>query len=607
MNGDESEDGSFNRRTYLAALGTATATGLAGCSGGNGNGGNGSGGNGGGGGGNQGELGERVPNIQGVALGGVAGAAGIEQGMQHVKQQLNEVLGLQMEVVVKELTTFWNEAYNDARTFSLHIDLSPPFPSNLDPNGLLMPFHIRNAGANGGPNSANYADCNYSQKADAQASASTTEERRQLVTEAVAAASEDFTPLTLVSNVNESAYRTDQLEVVDIGTIGANERNPQLLWNTAPKGDADGKVMNMTPGNFPSVAYMAARPATPWTGTVYLPLVIRDKNYELAPGLATDWEISNEFTEFTFDLHEDATFHNGDPVTAEDAKWTLEFLNDNSDQFSPIGKLPYDSIEAVDEKTLKVTMSESQPAWINAFVPVWSGVLPKKVWTAAGAEENPTNPEFDEIVGSGPYQVANYQPRQLLALEPYEDHFIDAKGNLTFRGYQDRQSARRAFEDGTLNLLQNISGNTPKQIQDNMGSTAEVVAGESFSSWELRSQHSFGPTMFPEFRHAVSQSISRLLLNEFLESGKGEPELYASLLGKNHPWRPDSNDPLTKVASPEPNAEKAKQVLRDAGWGWDDSGRLHYPADADLTPQWPKESSPCQEPDAFPCVPDICE
>ncbi|MFA1611652.1 ABC transporter substrate-binding protein [Halobellus rubicundus] len=612
MTDDTPDDGSLDRRTYLAALATTAATGLAGCGGGGGGGGGGSGsggsdGSGSDGGGSQ-ELGERVPAFNGVALGGVAGASGIEQSMLHVQTQLSEILGVRMNVDVKELTTFWNEAYNDARTFNLHVDLSPPFPRNLDPNGMIVPYHIRNAGANGGDNVANYADCEFSELVTQQQSAPNPEQRRELVTEAVASASEDITPITLTTVTNASAFRTDQLDGAEVGEAGPNTRNPEWLWNTSPRGGADGIVSSMTPGNMPSVAYMAGRPSTPWNGTVYLPLVIRDKNYELRPGIATDWTVEDQYQTFTFQLNEEATFHNGEPVTAQDAKWTLEFLDENAAQFPPVASYPYESITAVDETTLEVTMENSQPGWLPGFVPVWSGVLPQDVWVDAGAEDNPTDPDLDEIVGSGPYQVTDFQPRQLLAMEPYEDHFIDVQGNLTYRGFQDNQSARRAFEEGSLNLILNISNETQNQVSEALGDNVRVVSSNSFVSYELRSQHSFAPTMFPEFRHAVSQSINRTLIDQFLNGGDGEPELHSSLLGKAHPWRPDSNDPLTRIAdSPTANRERARQILSDAGWGWDNQGRLHYPPDKDLTPQWPEGSSPCENPDDFPCLPELCE
>jgi peptide/nickel transport system substrate-binding protein len=54
------------------------------------------------------------------------------------------------------------------------------------------------------------------------------------------------------------------------------------------------------------------------------------------------------------------------------------------------------------------------------------------------------------------------------------------------------------------------------------------------------------------------------------------------------------------MAPPEGNPDAAQQALIDAGWGWDDQGRLHYPADKDTSPRWPEGETP--DPAEFPCV-----
>ena len=57
-------------------------------------------------------------------------------------------------------------------------------------------------------------------------------------------------------------------------------------------------------------------------------LVTLDRNLEIAPDLAKDWEISNGGKTYTFHLREDAKFHDGRPVTAEDVKWSIERIAD---------------------------------------------------------------------------------------------------------------------------------------------------------------------------------------------------------------------------------------------------------------------------------------
>ncbi|MFB6170599.1 MAG: ABC transporter substrate-binding protein [Haloarculaceae archaeon] len=580
-------------------MATTSAAGLAGCSGGGGD--SSSSGDSGG------DLGERVPALTVASMTSVAGASSIEQANKHVAKQLTDVIGVPASVQGKELTTLWNEAYSDSRTFNYHVDLTPPFPRFLDPDPMIYPYNI-NAAGKGGPNVINYANCDYSKKVEAQRTAANPDERHNIVNEAVSIASDDVAPTTLVTNTASGVYRTDQLDAKNIGKAGTVGRNPQFLWSTTTTNGASGIRSNATPSNINNKVYFVNQPASPWTGTVYTPLVFRDKNYELAAGAANDWTVENEYKKFTFNLRDGMTFHNGDDLTSEDVKWTLEFLNQNAgDTFPPVAKYPYKSIETPDDTTVVVTMESSQPSWLNAFVPIWSGVLPKQVWQDAGAEENPKDPDFDQIVGSGPFEVVQFQPRQLLALEPFEDHYNPAETSLTFRGYSDRQAAKRAFQAGDLNLIINSTEDTNSQLADELGDKVKIVNASSFVSYELRAQHSFAPTMFKEFRLAVSQSLNRLRINSYLSAGKGEPELYSSFLGKTHPWRPPEDD-LTKIAdSPQGNTDKAKQILKDAGWGWDGDGRLHYPPDKDLTPPWPEQSSPCENPDGFPCLPDLCQ
>lgn len=605
---NQSESEKIDRRTYLTALSAASATGLAGCGGGGSGSGNGSGSGSGSGSGDQ-KLGERVPTVPFATMTGVAGASGIEQVNGQIAKMVQKHLGVQTEVKALELGTYWQRAYNDSREFNFSVDLSPPFMQFLDPANLIRPYHIKNAGANGRPNTSNYANCEFSRAVEKQAQAESVEARHKSVNNALEASSNDIAPITLVTNINSGAYRTDQVNPQKMGKSGVNARNGDFLWHSEPKGSADAINVNMTPNNINSPVFFKSDPPAPWNATVYSPLLYYNRNFEVKPHLAKDFEISNGRKTFTFHLREDATFHNGNPITAEDVKWTYEFMNSHPSKFAPVPQQSYESIKAKDEHTVEINLTKPNAAFLNAFVPIW-GIVPKDVWIEAGAEENPANPDFSKtgIVGSGPYQVTDFTPKQLLALEPYDDHWVDAKGNLTFRGYADRQAAFRAFKGGSINTLINITTNTSNQIKNEMSGTAKVYNGDTFTSWELRSQHSFAPSMFREFKLAVSQVMNRQLINQIFSGGKAEEELYSTFIGQKHPWYPDNPDEvLTKIAdSPTPNPETAKQVLKDAGWGWDDQGRLHYPPDKDLTPRWPKGSTPCEHPDKFPCLPELC-
>jgi peptide/nickel transport system substrate-binding protein len=108
------------------------------------------------------------------------------------------------------------------------------------------------------------------------------------------------------------------------------------------------------------------------------------------------------------------------------------------------------------------------------------------------------------------------------------------------------------------------------------------------------------PGKFRAFRDALGTALNRRRANQVAFGNNSEEQYYATNLASNHPYFPgeDNLEPFTE--KPEGDKEAARQKLSEAGWGWDDNGRLHYPPDADLTPHWPKGKTPAAG--GFPCV-----
>ena len=106
--------------------------------------------------------------------------------------------------------------------------------------------------------------------------------------------------------------------------------------------------------------------------------------------------------------------------------------------------------------------------------------------------------------------------------------------------------------------------------------------------------------MFPEFRQALGTAINRQRLNQLAYDGMSEPILHSEIYADSYPYlAPDDMIPEF-TDDPTGDLEAAKQVLRDAGWGWDDNGNLHYPPDANLSPVFPTGDRP--SPDEFSCL-----
>lgn len=137
---------------------------------------------------------------------------------------------------------------------------------------------------------------------------------------------------------------------------------------------------------------------------------------ELEPGLATLWEHNEDATEWTFQLREGITFHDGTALTAEAVKASLER--------NALGDGPaylyteYEGIEAVDPLTVRITLSAPQPLdWMfsagwGAYILSPESVKQPQEWFESG-----------QGAGTGPYRWVSYSPGEEAVIERYPDYW----------------------------------------------------------------------------------------------------------------------------------------------------------------------------------------
>lgn len=125
------------------------------------------------------------------------------------------------------------------------------------------------------------------------------------------------------------------------------------------------------------------------------------ENGEILPDLATDWELIDDET-WEFTLREDATFHNGDSVTAEDVKFTLERVSSDETLQEYENYRQIEEVEVIDDYTFQIHTNGPQPAMLNRISRLGSGILPKDY-----IEENDWDHFLREPVGSGPINLCS--------------------------------------------------------------------------------------------------------------------------------------------------------------------------------------------------------
>ena len=148
-------------------------------------------------------------------------------------------------------------------------------------------------------------------------------------------------------------------------------------------------------------------------------LVVKDPQGKILPGLAKSWEVSNAGLTYTFKLDERARFHNGEPVTAEDVKYSLERMMrpELKQTFGGELKKYTKSIEVVDDHTLVIRLNDIYPAFLDRHAEYW-GVGPKKYIESVGDKGYQENP-----ISCGPFKLVRFKFLEFIETEAVADHY----------------------------------------------------------------------------------------------------------------------------------------------------------------------------------------
>ncbi len=139
-----------------------------------------------------------------------------------------------------------------------------------------------------------------------------------------------------------------------------------------------------------------------------------------APALAESWDITPDGKLYTFKLRKGVKFHNGMDFTAADVKYTIEAIM-NPDNASPSKEFfsPIESVEVVDDYTVKLHLKDPYAPLMLALGSATSGIIPEKLVTEVGMDEFDKHP-----VGTGAFKFVEWLPDERIVLEKNSDYFL---------------------------------------------------------------------------------------------------------------------------------------------------------------------------------------
>ncbi|MBW3632395.1 MAG: hypothetical protein KY456_05125, partial [Chloroflexi bacterium] len=307
---------------------------------------------------------------------------------------------------------------------------------------------------------------------------------------------------------------------------------------------------------------------------LYDSLLIDAPNGTLQPNLAETWEVSEDGMTVTFILREDALFHSGRPVTAEAVKEVYEAIMDPASG-SPLGTLftPVESIEAVDERTLVLTMSHPYYEVLN--------VVKTGYWAIANIE---TRNELAEgygqsgVDGTGPFLFQDWVPGSHVSVTRWENYpgsivpYYTNKGTAYLDGIRWEailEAAQRAvrIENAEIDTLRNPALQDVARLESNPElsvSSFSEPSGYIFSVNFERTDLDFHELAM---RQAISHAINRPAIVTALLADLGSP-LYGPITPADVYYNPAVEE------FNQFDLEQARAMIAELGWTPGDDGIL---------------------------------
>lgn len=275
---------------------------------------------------------------------------------------------------------------------------------------------------------------------------------------------------------------------------------------------------------------------------------------EKVPGLVLSWEKVDDLT-WRFKLRQDVKFHNGDPFTSADVKYTLDRVRTDAKLADHSAYKLIREVNAVDDYTVEIVTSVPDPVLLGRLSRIGSGILPSKYIQEKGFDYFLKNP-----IGTGPYKFHKWVKDDRVELVKNTDYYGEKPkwDRVVFRAISEDSTRVSEVLTGGVDIAMNIPPEDMKRIDDNK--TTHTIQYPSQRVMNLFVRSTPGTvTSNPKVREAIELAIDKQALVDKIVEGAGVP----TRTGVG-PGNPGANPKLYNVSLYD--KEKAKRLLAEAGY-----------------------------------------
>lgn len=298
---------------------------------------------------------------------------------------------------------------------------------------------------------------------------------------------------------------------------------------------------------------------TPAQFLIFLPLLRRDAEGVMEGWLARRWEHSDDYRTWTFHLHPDVTWHDGEPVTAHDVKFSLELIS-HPDAGAWLAPGSF-SIRVIADTTVSVTLLKP----VSGFWLDYAAIYPKHRLEGLDPKRFHDWEFWTRPVGNGPYRYVRHVPQTMMEFEANPDYFLGEPG-----------VKRVILQFGAPDINELLSGNVDAIPWIGEADLLKLRGDPRFRTYSkilpahlgaIIWNHDRPPFDDPRVRRALTMAIDRRAIIRALNFPEETP-LFDVMFTEEQFYRGELPPPLPY------DPEAARRLLDEAGWRDADGGGI---------------------------------
>jgi len=283
---------------------------------------------------------------------------------------------------------------------------------------------------------------------------------------------------------------------------------------------------------------------------LYDPLISGDRKGTYAPCLATSWKASADSLTWTLKLRSDVKYHNGDPFTSADVKYTFERFATDKTARSMNDWSNLISVDTPDATTAVFRFKKIMATFLNALMDTW---IPNSKLIAVQGDK-----AFDKPIGTGAWKFVSWTAGQSTVFQR-NDAYWNWGGKKTnvdkvvFRPILEESTRLAAIQTGDVDSTEALNVDQAKQLNGMKG----IVTIPINSTGIVNMQFKFDNSIFGDqkIRQAASLAIDRQLIVDAI-TGVGHAQV----------WMCTPADMGYKDVKPVYDPEKAKKLLSESSY-----------------------------------------